>query len=77
MIQFKTVDEWLLSIKMSRYRPNFEQAGLTNMAAVFRLMPQDLPIIGVTLMSHQKKIMNSIQNLRAQTSIGTPEGFLV
>ena len=77
MIQFKSVDEWLLSIKMSRYRINFEQAGLNNMAAVFRLMPQDLPIIGITVMSHRKKIMNSIQSLRAQTSIGTPEGFLV
>jgi hypothetical protein len=31
----------------------------------------------VTLVSHQKKIMNSIQALRVQHSIGTPEGFLV
>ncbi|RWS16488.1 ephrin type-B receptor 1-B-like protein [Dinothrombium tinctorium] len=77
VIQFKTVDEWLASIKMTRYRHNFEQAGITNLGAVSRLTPQDLAIIGVTLVSHQKKIMNSIQTLRAQTNIGTPEGFLV
>lgn len=77
VIQFKSVDEWLSNIKMTRYRHNFEQSGVTNLAAVSRLTPQDLAIIGVTLVNHQKKIMNSIQSLRAQTSIGTPEGFLV
>lgn len=77
VIQFKSVDEWLASIKMTRYRVNFEQSGVTNLGAVSRLTPQDLAIIGVTLVSHQKKIMNSIHALRAQTSIGSPEGFLV
>jgi Eph receptor B1 len=77
VIQFKSVDEWLASIKMTRYRLNFEQSGVTNLGAVARLTPQDLAIIGVTLVSHQKKIMNSIQALRVQHSIGTPEGFLV
>ncbi|XP_074602302.1 eph receptor tyrosine kinase isoform X2 [Brevipalpus obovatus] len=77
VIQFRTIDEWLSSIKMTRYKPNFEVAGITNMAAVFRLMPQNLTELDINVANHQRKIMNSIQNLRAQTSIGTPEGFLV
>lgn len=77
VVQFKTIDEWLSSIKLTRYRPNFEAAGLTNITSVFHLMPQDLSLLGITVVSHQKKILTSLQNLRAQTSIGTPEGFLV
>ena len=77
VIQFKSVYEWLASIKMSRYQPNFEHSGITNLQAVSRLSLQDLAVIGIELPSHQKKIMNSIYALRAQTNIGTPEGFLV
>ncbi|XP_017482217.1 PREDICTED: ephrin type-B receptor 2-like, partial [Rhagoletis zephyria] len=77
VIQFKSVYEWLASIKMSRYQPNFEHSGLLNLQAVSRLSLHDLQIIGIDMPSHQKKIMNSIYALRAQTNIGTPEGFLV
>lgn len=77
VIQFKSVFEWLASIKMSRYQINFEHSGITNLQAVARLSLQDLAVIGIDLPSHQKKIMSSIYALRAQTNIGTPEGFLV
>ena len=74
---FKSVYEWLSSIKMARYQMNFEQAGIVNLQSLARLTVQDLAIIGIDVPSHQKKIINSIYALRAQTSIGTPEGFLV
>lgn len=77
VIQFKSFYEWLASIKMSRYQINFEHAGINNLPAVARLSPQDLLTIGIDIPSHQKKIMNSIYSLRAQNSIGSPEGFLV
>ncbi|KAH9529410.1 Ephrin type-A receptor 5 [Dermatophagoides farinae] len=77
VIQFKSFYEWLASIKMSRYQINFEHAGINNLPAVARLSPQDLLTIGIDIPSHQKKIMNSIFSLRAQNSIGSPEGFLV
>lgn len=78
VIQFKSLDEWLQSIKMSRYRENFERAGIANLNAVARLTPQDLTLIGVTTMQHQKRIMQSIMALRSTTSIGSPgEGYLV
>lgn len=77
VIQFKTVYEWLHSIKMSRYQMNFEHAGIVSLPMLARLGPQDLAMIGIDVPAHQKKIMNSILALRVQTSIGTPEGFLV
>lgn len=78
VIQFKSLDEWLQSIKMSRYRENFENAGISNLSAVARLTPQELTLLGVTTIQHQKKIMQSIIALRSTTSIGTPgEGYLV
>jgi hypothetical protein len=33
--------------------------------------------VGVTLVGHQKKIMNSIQAMRVQISVNVSEGFLV
>ncbi|XP_022239231.1 ephrin type-B receptor 1-B-like [Limulus polyphemus] len=73
MMQFKSVPEWLNSLKMSRYLGNFNLANITTMEAVARLTHEDLTNLGVALAGHQKKILNSIQMLRAQVS----EGFLV
>nr|KAG5691375.1 hypothetical protein BaRGS_008107 [Batillaria attramentaria] len=66
MTQFHTVEEWLVSIKMERYIVNFQQAGIITMDQACRLTVRDLLNIGVALVGHQKKIMNSIQTLRAQ-----------
>ncbi|PRD35567.1 UNVERIFIED_CONTAM: Ephrin type-B receptor 2 [Trichonephila clavipes] len=77
MTQFKTVDEWLSGIKMTRYQENFQQAGITTMDAVTRITLKDLTALGVTLVGHQKKIINSIQTMRAQLNANMSEGFLV
>ncbi|XP_050422840.1 ephrin type-B receptor 1-B isoform X9 [Adelges cooleyi] len=77
MTQFSSVNEWLCSIKMARYLDNFEQAGIVNLKAVARLTVADLTALGITLVGHQKKIMNSIQAMRAQLSANLSEGFLV
>ena len=79
------MEEWLNAIKMERYRDNFLSAGVTNMDQVMRLTVKDLDTLGVTLLGHQKKIMNSVQTLRAQLlgpQVHLPhmqmsEGFLV
>lgn len=73
MTQFTSVEEWLNSIKMARYLGNFEHAGITTIDKVPKLSSKDLNSIGILLAGHQKKIMNSIQTMRAQMS----EGFLV
>ncbi|CAG0917576.1 unnamed protein product [Notodromas monacha] len=77
MTKFSCVEEWLASIRMSRYLENFERAGVTSMEAVMRLSPQDLAVVGVALVGHQKKILNSVQTMRAQVSINVSDGFLV
>jgi len=77
MTQFTTVEEWLNSIKMTRYLENFERAGITSMDAVVRVTVKELTALGITLVGHQKKIMNSVQAMRAQISANLSEGFLV
>ncbi|GAB6031351.1 hypothetical protein CHUAL_009137 [Chamberlinius hualienensis] len=77
MTQFATVEEWLSTIKMARYLENFERAGIVTMDAVARLTHKELASLGITLVGHQKKIMNSIQAMRAQMNANMSEGFLV
>lgn len=77
LIQFSTVEEWLDCIKMSRYIEKFRAAGITDMEAVVDLTVHQLASLGVTLVGHQKKIMNSVQSMRAQIRVSGPYGFLV
>ncbi|XP_071440458.1 ephrin type-A receptor 4-A isoform X1 [Hetaerina americana] len=77
MTQFASVSEWLGSLKMGRYAEGFERGGVTTMDAVVQLTVKELTALGVTLVGHQKKIMNSVQAMRAQISANLSEGFLV
>lgn len=47
------------------------------MDAVVNLTVKELTELGITLVGHQKKIMNSVQNIRAQIRVNGNEGFLV
>jgi len=62
---------------MSRYSDNFAAAGVVTMDQISHLGLTQLVELGVTLVGHQKKIMNSIQAMRAQISVNVSEGFLV
>nr|XP_034335955.1 ephrin type-B receptor 1-B [Crassostrea gigas] len=78
---FTNVEGWLISIKMEKYMDNFLNCGYRTIEQVLKITQQDLEQrVGVTLIGHQKKIMNSIQTLRAQRFGQFPqvsEGFLV
>ncbi|XP_043573945.1 ephrin type-A receptor 5-like isoform X3 [Chiloscyllium plagiosum] len=63
---YQSVGEWLESLKMGRYTDNFNESGYTSLDIVTKLTLEDLKRIGVGLAGHQKKIMNSIQELRVQ-----------
>ncbi|EDL80822.1 Eph receptor B2 (predicted) [Rattus norvegicus] len=63
---FNTVDEWLEAIKMGQYKESFTNAGFTSFDVVSQMMMEDILRVGVTLAGHQKKILNSIQVMRAQ-----------
>ncbi|XP_053317672.1 ephrin type-A receptor 5 [Spea bombifrons] len=63
---YRSVNEWLEAIKMARYTDAFVENGYNSMDAVTQMTLEDLRRFGVTLAGHQKKIMNSIQEMRAQ-----------
>ncbi|XP_071841069.1 ephrin type-B receptor 1-B-like isoform X3 [Apostichopus japonicus] len=61
-----SVDEWLESLKMNRYKDSFTEAGYVRLEDIAMLSQSDLPRLGVTLVGHQKKIMKGIHSIRAQ-----------
>ncbi|XP_041427764.1 ephrin type-B receptor 2 isoform X3 [Xenopus laevis] len=63
---FSSVDEWLDAIKMAQYKESFANAGFTSFDVVSQMSMEDILRVGVTLAGHQKKILNSIQVMRAQ-----------
>ncbi|XP_066546530.1 ephrin type-A receptor 2 isoform X2 [Amia ocellicauda] len=65
---FKSVAEWLESIKMSQYSDNFLCAGITSMDHVLQMKNEDIRKIGVRLPGHLKRIAYSILGLKDQTS---------
>ncbi|MGH0131272.1 UNVERIFIED_CONTAM: hypothetical protein FKN15_034876 [Acipenser sinensis] len=64
--EFRSVGEWLEAIKMGRYTEHFMESGYTSVEAVAQMTLDDLRTVGVNLAGHQKKILNSIQEMRVQ-----------
>lgn len=65
---FRTVTEWLESIKMGQYLDNFQAAGYSTMEHIVQLTPEDVTVVGVRLPGHQKRIAFSILGLQEQAS---------
>ncbi|KAG7493757.1 ephrin type-A receptor 2-like [Solea senegalensis] len=65
---FRSVPEWLESIKMGQYNESFTRAGITSMEQVLALRPEDVRNIGVRLPGHMKRIAYSILGLKDETS---------
>uniref|UniRef100_A0A667WVG1 receptor protein-tyrosine kinase n=1 Tax=Myripristis murdjan TaxID=586833 RepID=A0A667WVG1_9TELE len=65
---FRSVPEWLESIKMSQYNESFACAGITTMEQVLAMRHEDIRNIGVRLPGHMKRIAYSILGLKDQTS---------
>ncbi|XP_063319935.1 ephrin type-A receptor 2 isoform X1 [Pelmatolapia mariae] len=65
---FRSVCEWLESIKMSQYSENFTCAGIVTMEQVLQMKTEDIKNIGVRLPGHLKRIAYSILGLKDQTS---------
>ncbi|XP_075277393.1 ephrin type-A receptor 5 isoform X9 [Opisthocomus hoazin] len=63
---YRSVSEWLEAIKMGRYTEIFMENGYSSMDAVAQVTLEDLRRLGVTLVGHQKKIMNSLQEMKVQ-----------
>ncbi|RXN23099.1 ephrin type-A receptor 8-like protein [Labeo rohita] len=69
----RSVDEWLDTIKMGRYKDHFAAGGYLTLGHVMSMKQHDIQRLGVTLMGHQKKIMTSVQVMRAQHRNGMDE----
>nr|XP_057932611.1 ephrin type-A receptor 2a isoform X2 [Doryrhamphus excisus] len=65
---FRSVPEWLDSIKMSQYNESFARAGVTSMEQVLALRHEDIRNIGVRLPGHMKRIAYSILGLKDESS---------
>ncbi|XP_027697115.1 ephrin type-A receptor 1 [Vombatus ursinus] len=63
-IPYRSVSEWLESIRMKRYILHFQSAGLDTMECVLELNAEDLKQMGITQPGHQKRILCSIQGFR-------------
>ncbi|XP_060739453.1 ephrin type-A receptor 7 isoform X2 [Tachysurus vachellii] len=63
---FRSVNEWLEAIKMERYKDNFTAAGYSSLESIARMTIEDVMNLGISLVGHQKKVMSSIQTMRAQ-----------
>ncbi|XP_043917782.1 ephrin type-A receptor 2 [Protopterus annectens] len=63
---FRSVPEWLESIKMSQYTENFMSAGYTAVEKVLQMTTEDIKNVGVRLPGHQKRIAYSILGLKEQ-----------
>uniref|UniRef100_A0A8D0HKN6 receptor protein-tyrosine kinase n=1 Tax=Sphenodon punctatus TaxID=8508 RepID=A0A8D0HKN6_SPHPU len=61
-----TVEDWLDSIHLGRYKENFAVAGYSSLGMVMRMSIDDFRSLGITLTGHQKKILSSIQIMRSQ-----------
>ncbi|KAI4894813.1 hypothetical protein NFI96_012376, partial [Prochilodus magdalenae] len=70
-----SVSEWLKSIKMNQYKNNFATAGFTTLESVATMMAEDVRQIGVSLIGHQRRIINSIQTLRLNMLQVHDKGF--
>ncbi|KAJ8007502.1 hypothetical protein DPEC_G00118160 [Dallia pectoralis] len=64
--RYQSVGQWLEDIKMGRYNELFVETGYTSVEVVAHMTLEDLRRVGVNLAGHQKKILNSIQEMRKQ-----------
>ncbi|CAJ0941969.1 unnamed protein product [Ranitomeya imitator] len=60
-----TVDDWLDTIKLGQYKDNFLMGGYRSLGMVMRMNIDDIRSLGISLIGHQKKILTSIQIMRA------------
>lgn len=72
-VPFRTVSEWLESIRMQQYTEHFMAAGYTAIEKVVQMTNEDIKRIGVRLPGHQKRIAYSLLGLKDQVNtVGIP-----
>ncbi|KAF4086259.1 hypothetical protein AMELA_G00104810 [Ameiurus melas] len=60
---FSSAEEWLKVIGLEKYRENFAKAGHSSLESIINMNQEDLAKIGISSSVHQKKILNSLQEI--------------
>ncbi|XP_076832908.1 LOW QUALITY PROTEIN: ephrin type-A receptor 4 [Brachyhypopomus gauderio] len=60
-----TVEEWLKTIGLEKYRENFITGGYSNLESIIYMNQEDLAKIRISSSTHQKKILNGLQEIRS------------
>lgn len=63
------VDDWLRSMSLECYTPNFLRHGLGSLQSIVNLSPADLATIGIVDGDHQMRLMDSLHRLRQQAAL--------
>ncbi|KAM4647094.1 ephrin type-A receptor 2 [Amazona ochrocephala] len=69
-IPFRSVPEWLESIRMPQYTEHFMASGYSTIEKVLQMTSDDIKKVGVRLPGHQKRIAYSLLGLQEQASAG-------
>ncbi|XP_009994080.1 PREDICTED: ephrin type-A receptor 2 [Chaetura pelagica] len=69
-VPFRSVPEWLESIRMAQYTETFLASGYSSIEQVLQMTSEDIRRIGVRLPGHQKRIIYSLLGLQEQLSSG-------
>ncbi|XP_035390082.1 ephrin type-A receptor 4 [Electrophorus electricus] len=60
-----TVEEWLKTIGLEKYRENFITGGYSNLESIIYMNQEDLAKIRISSSTHQKKILSGLQEIRS------------
>ncbi|NXJ54399.1 EPHA2 protein, partial [Spizaetus tyrannus] len=69
-VPFRSVPEWLESIRMPQYTEHFMASGYSTIEKVLQMTTDDIKKIGVRLPGHQKRIAYSLLGLQEQVGAG-------
>ncbi|XP_030634411.1 ephrin type-A receptor 4 [Chanos chanos] len=61
-----SVEEWLKTVGLERYRDNFTNAGFQNLENVVHIKQEEMTKMGISSSSHQRKILASIRELLSE-----------
>ncbi|NXO78902.1 EPHA2 protein, partial [Sitta europaea] len=69
-VPFRSVPEWLESIRMPQYTETFMASGYSTIEKVLQMTSEDIKRIGVRLPGHQKRLAFSLLGLQEQAGAG-------
>ncbi|XP_029821089.1 ephrin type-A receptor 2 [Manacus vitellinus] len=73
-VPFRSVPEWLESIRMPQYTETFMASGYSTIEKVLQMTSEDIKRIGVRLPGHQKRITYSLLGMQEQAGAGGAPG---